>query len=150
MGSDRCNIDVDSLHVDSWQTESGPVAETVALLSRMSERSMRILRNYCFYPAIIFLQAEYNAADVIVMTLIRCFALLYGYYQLCHLRKLGSKYILGKSEGWRKSRENSRLKYASESEAWHYNVIETQSWTRFFPTILFIFYFVKSKYDYVF
>ncbi|GJQ67405.1 Hmgcr [Trypoxylus dichotomus] len=40
-------------------------------------------------------EAEYNATDVIIMTLIRCLALLYGYYQLCHLRKLGSKYILG-------------------------------------------------------
>ncbi|KAJ9589270.1 hypothetical protein L9F63_017515 [Diploptera punctata] len=38
---------------------------------------------------------EYNAADVIVMTLIRCVAVLYSYYQFCHLQKLGSKYILG-------------------------------------------------------
>ncbi|XP_017768371.1 PREDICTED: 3-hydroxy-3-methylglutaryl-coenzyme A reductase-like [Nicrophorus vespilloides] len=38
---------------------------------------------------------EYNAADVIVMTLIRCLAVLYGYYQFCNLHKLGSKYILG-------------------------------------------------------
>ncbi|XP_021930666.1 3-hydroxy-3-methylglutaryl-coenzyme A reductase isoform X2 [Zootermopsis nevadensis] len=38
---------------------------------------------------------DYNAADVIVMTLIRCVAILYSYYQFCHLQKLGSKYILG-------------------------------------------------------
>nr|P54960.1 RecName: Full=3-hydroxy-3-methylglutaryl-coenzyme A reductase; Short=HMG-CoA reductase [Blattella germanica]CAA49628.1 hydroxymethylglutaryl-CoA reductase (NADPH) [Blattella germanica] len=38
---------------------------------------------------------EYNAADMIVMTLIRCVAVLYSYYQFCHLQKLGSKYILG-------------------------------------------------------
>lgn len=38
---------------------------------------------------------DYNAADVIVMTLIRCVAVLYSYYQFCHLQKLGSKYILG-------------------------------------------------------
>jgi len=44
----------------------------------------------------LFLQ-DYNAADVIVMTLIRCVAVLYSYYQFCHLQKLGSKYILGKS-----------------------------------------------------
>jgi len=31
------------------------------------------------------------------MTLIRCVAVLYSYYQFCHLHKLGSKYILGKS-----------------------------------------------------
>ncbi|KAJ3639685.1 hypothetical protein Zmor_003029 [Zophobas morio] len=40
-------------------------------------------------------EAEYNAADVIVMTLIRCLAVLYCYYQFCNLEKLGSKYILG-------------------------------------------------------
>lgn len=44
--------------------------------------------SFCF-------QAEYNAADVIVMTLIRCLAVLYSYYQLRNLHKLGSKYILG-------------------------------------------------------
>ncbi|KAJ8940151.1 hypothetical protein NQ314_010818 [Rhamnusium bicolor] len=45
--------------------------------------------NKCF-----LLQAEYNAADVIVMTIIRCLAVLYCYYQFCKLQKLGSKYIL--------------------------------------------------------
>ncbi|XP_049826676.1 3-hydroxy-3-methylglutaryl-coenzyme A reductase isoform X2 [Aethina tumida] len=40
-------------------------------------------------------EAEYNAADVIVMTLIRCLAVLYSYYQFRNLHKLGSKYILG-------------------------------------------------------
>ncbi|KAF5283386.1 hypothetical protein FQA39_LY04762 [Lamprigera yunnana] len=40
-------------------------------------------------------EAEYNAADVIVMTLIRCLAVLYSYYQFRNLHKMGSKYILG-------------------------------------------------------
>ncbi|KAJ8923802.1 hypothetical protein NQ315_010384 [Exocentrus adspersus] len=40
-------------------------------------------------------EADYNAADVIVMTIIRCLAVLYCYYQFCKLQKLGSKYILG-------------------------------------------------------
>ncbi|XP_065351954.1 3-hydroxy-3-methylglutaryl-coenzyme A reductase isoform X1 [Cloeon dipterum] len=40
-------------------------------------------------------QPEYNAADVIVMTLIRCVALLYSYHQFRTLSKMGSKYILG-------------------------------------------------------
>lgn len=30
------------------------------------------------------------------MTLIRCLAVLYSYYQFRNLRKMGSKYILGK------------------------------------------------------
>ncbi|XP_037943781.1 3-hydroxy-3-methylglutaryl-coenzyme A reductase-like [Teleopsis dalmanni] len=41
------------------------------------------------------LEAEYNAADVILMTIVRCTAVLYCYYQFCSLHKLGSKYILG-------------------------------------------------------
>ncbi|XP_059479749.1 3-hydroxy-3-methylglutaryl-coenzyme A reductase isoform X2 [Neocloeon triangulifer] len=41
------------------------------------------------------LEPEYNAADVIVMTLIRCVALLYSYHQFRTLSKMGSKYILG-------------------------------------------------------
>lgn len=36
-----------------------------------------------------------NAADVIVMTAIRCLAILYSYHQFRNLQKLGSKYILG-------------------------------------------------------
>lgn len=38
---------------------------------------------------------DYNAVDAIVMTAIRCIAIIYSYYQFCNLRKLGSKYILG-------------------------------------------------------
>lgn len=41
-------------------------------------------------------EAEYNAADVILMTIVRSSAILYSYYQFCNLQKLGSKYILGK------------------------------------------------------
>ncbi|KAG8222846.1 hypothetical protein J437_LFUL007554 [Ladona fulva] len=44
------------------------------------------------YDSVAF---EYNAADVIVMTLIRCIALLYSYHQFRTLHKMGSKYILG-------------------------------------------------------
>ncbi|CAH1121039.1 unnamed protein product [Ceutorhynchus assimilis] len=39
-------------------------------------------------------QAEYNAADLIAMTLFRSLAILYCYYQFRKLYKLGSKYIL--------------------------------------------------------
>lgn len=38
---------------------------------------------------------QFNAADVIVMTIIRCLAILYTYHQFRNLHKLGSKYILG-------------------------------------------------------
>ncbi|XP_043794510.1 3-hydroxy-3-methylglutaryl-coenzyme A reductase [Apis laboriosa] len=38
---------------------------------------------------------DLNAADVIVMTIIRCLAILFTYHQFRNLQKLGSKYILG-------------------------------------------------------
>lgn len=38
--------------------------------------------------------AEYNAANVIIMTIVRCVAILYSYYQLRNLKKLECKYIL--------------------------------------------------------
>ncbi|CAG9864194.1 unnamed protein product [Phyllotreta striolata] len=38
---------------------------------------------------------HFIAADVIVMTIIRCLAILYSYHQFRNLQKLGSKYILG-------------------------------------------------------
>lgn len=41
-------------------------------------------------------ESQYVAADVILMTIVRCSAVLYCYYQFCNLHKLGSKYILGK------------------------------------------------------
>lgn len=40
-------------------------------------------------------EVEHNGADIILMTLIRCLAVLYTYYQFRNLRKLGSNYILG-------------------------------------------------------
>ncbi|XP_034172374.1 HMG coenzyme A reductase [Osmia lignaria lignaria] len=38
---------------------------------------------------------DLNAADIIVMTMIRCIAILFTYHQFRNLQKLGSKYILG-------------------------------------------------------
>lgn len=40
------------------------------------------------------LEAEYQAADAVVMTFVRCAALLYAYYQLTNLHKIASKYLL--------------------------------------------------------
>lgn len=39
---------------------------------------------------------ESHAIDVILMTLIRCIAVLFCYYQFNNLRQLDSKYVLGK------------------------------------------------------
>nr|AAD20975.2 3-hydroxy-3-methylglutaryl coenzyme A reductase [Ips paraconfusus] len=43
-------------------------------------------------------EAEYNAADLISMTILRSLAVLYCYYQFRKLHKLGSRYILGIAE----------------------------------------------------
>lgn len=40
-------------------------------------------------------EEQFNAADMVVMTIIRCLAILYTYHQFRNLQKLGSKYILG-------------------------------------------------------
>ncbi|XP_053621554.1 3-hydroxy-3-methylglutaryl-coenzyme A reductase isoform X2 [Plodia interpunctella] len=40
------------------------------------------------------LEAEYQAADAVLMTFVRCAALLYAYYQVSNLQKIASKYLL--------------------------------------------------------
>ncbi|XP_041981532.1 3-hydroxy-3-methylglutaryl-coenzyme A reductase isoform X2 [Aricia agestis] len=40
------------------------------------------------------LEAEYQAADAVIMTFVRCAALLYAYYQISNLQKIASKYLL--------------------------------------------------------
>lgn len=40
------------------------------------------------------LEAEYQAADAVIMTFVRCAALLYAYYQVSNLHKIASKYLL--------------------------------------------------------
>lgn len=40
-------------------------------------------------------EEHFNAADLIVMTIIRCLAIMYSYHQFRNLQNLGSKYILG-------------------------------------------------------
>ncbi|KAG7312880.1 hypothetical protein JYU34_001266 [Plutella xylostella] len=40
------------------------------------------------------LEAEYQAADAVIMTIVRCAALLYAYYQVMNLHKIASKYLL--------------------------------------------------------
>lgn len=48
---------------------------------------------HCWHDRCSF--EEQNAADVILMTIIRCLAILFSYHQLRNLQNTGSKYILG-------------------------------------------------------
>ncbi|KAF7281823.1 hypothetical protein GWI33_004224 [Rhynchophorus ferrugineus] len=46
-------------------------------------------------PCVGCLEEQFHAADMVVMTVIRCLAILYSYHQFRNLQKIGSKYILG-------------------------------------------------------
>lgn len=46
-------------------------------------------------PCIGCFEEQFHAADMVVMTVIRCLAILYSYHQFRNLQNLGSKYILG-------------------------------------------------------
>lgn len=43
----------------------------------------------------LFLQ-QILSSDIIILTITRCIAIIYIYFQFQNLRQLGSKYILGK------------------------------------------------------
>lgn len=66
-----------------------PISGTTSHLNRMKPQCPSWGRDTCDT-----LEAEYNAIDGIFMTIVRSSALLYCYYQFCHLNNLGSKYIL--------------------------------------------------------
>lgn len=63
------------LTVEQKQIESDPLTKTSACPG-------------CF-------EEQFKAIDVIVMTVVRCLAILYSLHQFRNLQKLGSKYILG-------------------------------------------------------
>lgn len=77
------------------QAGGGGVGAGVASMAASSATSSRHRPCHGWSQSCDGLEAEYNAADVILMTIVRCTAVLYCYYQFCSLHKLGSKYILG-------------------------------------------------------
>lgn len=44
------------------------------------------------------IQQDLKAADIVLMTIIRCLAVLFTYYHFRNLQRMGSKYILGKDK----------------------------------------------------
>ncbi|GBP34354.1 3-hydroxy-3-methylglutaryl-coenzyme A reductase [Eumeta japonica] len=75
------------------------IVATLALLAcaaSVERRTARINGDRCagWARACPGLEAEYQAADAIVMTFVRCGALLYAYYQITNLHKIASKYLL--------------------------------------------------------
>lgn len=50
----------------------------------------------CIFNSVVFLLLqEILSSDVIILTITRCIAIVYIYFQFQNLRQLGSKYILG-------------------------------------------------------
>ncbi|XP_055592302.1 3-hydroxy-3-methylglutaryl-coenzyme A reductase [Uranotaenia lowii] len=73
---------------------------------QQQQQQQRACSNWRFVPSVggksggedgIFRceDVEQNSIDVILMTIVRCSAILYCYYNFCNLQKLGSRYILG-------------------------------------------------------
>uniref|UniRef100_A0A1B6EGS7 3-hydroxy-3-methylglutaryl coenzyme A reductase n=1 Tax=Clastoptera arizonana TaxID=38151 RepID=A0A1B6EGS7_9HEMI len=81
-----------------WEVIVGTLTLTACMLSmdKSSGQIPPLAQNHCSggHHGCNYTE-EYNAVDMIVMTAIRCIAVLYSYYQFCTLHKLGSKYILG-------------------------------------------------------
>lgn len=69
-----------------WEVIFSVITTTVAMISFADWYKM---------PAQPRTPQEYQGLDVVVMTVLRCSALLYTYHQFRTLHRLGSKYILG-------------------------------------------------------
>ncbi|XP_063225031.1 3-hydroxy-3-methylglutaryl-coenzyme A reductase isoform X2 [Bacillus rossius redtenbacheri] len=80
-----------------WEVIMATLTLTVCMLTvdQRAAPPLEAARRRCSWGGDCLRLEEYHAVDVIVMTIIRCVAVLYSYYQFCHLHKLGSKYILG-------------------------------------------------------
>lgn len=69
-----------------WEVIFSVITTTVAMIS---------FADWYKIPSLPRTPQEYQGLDVIVMTMLRCSALLYTYHQFRNLHRIGSKYILG-------------------------------------------------------
>ncbi|XP_064110644.1 3-hydroxy-3-methylglutaryl-coenzyme A reductase-like isoform X1 [Macrobrachium nipponense] len=69
-----------------WEVIFSVITTTVGMIS---------FADWYKNPSLPRTPQEYQGLDVVVMTIIRCSALLYTYHQFRKLHKIGSKYILG-------------------------------------------------------
>uniref|UniRef100_A0A8C8MBB2 3-hydroxy-3-methylglutaryl-coenzyme A reductase n=1 Tax=Oncorhynchus tshawytscha TaxID=74940 RepID=A0A8C8MBB2_ONCTS len=78
-----------------WEVIVGTIALTVCL---MSMNNLATSDQICSWSnGCPKLQERILNSDVIILTVTRCMAIVYIYFQFQNLRQLGSKYILGKS-----------------------------------------------------
>lgn len=102
FGTERCESDtmlarlfrLHGLLVAShpWEVIIGTLAVTVCL---MSMNSLAANSQMCSWNECPKVEEKVHSSDVIILTVTRCIAIVYIYFQFKNLRQLGSKYILG-------------------------------------------------------
>ncbi|TMS08212.1 3-hydroxy-3-methylglutaryl-coenzyme A reductase [Larimichthys crocea] len=75
-----------------WEVIVGTLALTVCL---MSMNSLAASNQMCSWNECPKVEEKVHSSDVIILTVTRCMAIVYIYFQFKNLRQLGSKYILG-------------------------------------------------------
>ncbi|XP_071757538.2 3-hydroxy-3-methylglutaryl-coenzyme A reductase-like [Centroberyx gerrardi] len=75
-----------------WEVIVGTIAFTICL---MSMNSLAASNQMCTWNECPKLQEKILSSDIIILTVTRCMAIIYIYFQFKNLRQLGSKYILG-------------------------------------------------------
>ncbi|KAM6975916.1 3-hydroxy-3-methylglutaryl-coenzyme A reductase-like [Tautogolabrus adspersus] len=75
-----------------WEVIVGTLAITVCL---MSMNSLATSSQMCSWNECPKVEEKIQSSDIIILTITRCMAIVYIYFQFKNLRQLGSKYILG-------------------------------------------------------
>uniref|UniRef100_H3D7J1 3-hydroxy-3-methylglutaryl coenzyme A reductase n=1 Tax=Tetraodon nigroviridis TaxID=99883 RepID=H3D7J1_TETNG len=75
-----------------WEVIVGTIALTVCLVSMNSLSSSQQMCSWTECPKV---EEKTHSSDVITLSVTRCMAIIYIYFQFKSLRQLGSKYILG-------------------------------------------------------
>lgn len=76
-----------------WEVIVGTLALTVCLMSMNSLAASSQVCSWNECPKVE--EQRVHSSDVIILTITRCMAIVYIYFQFKNLRQLGSKYILG-------------------------------------------------------
>ncbi|KAM4532447.1 3-hydroxy-3-methylglutaryl-coenzyme A reductase-like isoform 1-T2 [Fundulus diaphanus] len=75
-----------------WEVIVGTLAVTVCLMNMNSSSSSSQMCSWNNCPKV---KEEAPSSDIIILTITRCMAIIYIYFQFKNLLQLGSKYILG-------------------------------------------------------
>lgn len=75
-----------------WEVIVGTLALTVCLVSM---NNLATSNQMCTWNECPKVEEKIHSSDIIILTITRCMAIVYIYFQFKNLRQLGSKYILG-------------------------------------------------------